>query len=90
MTFIFLAQVRRDCARPATPTGDHPGAVGHGQGASRHVLQVHRRIQAAQDHHLQGRSQRGTVLTRPPARTDGHSRGLHQGTRNWKVFKNCF
>ena len=46
-------QVRCDCAGSAAPAGDHPRTVRHGEGTPRHVLQVYRRVQAPQDHHLQ-------------------------------------
>ena len=50
---LIFVQVRGNSARAAAPAGDYPRALCHGQGAPRHVLQVHRRIQTSQDHHLQ-------------------------------------
>ena len=40
-------QVRGHGEGPAAQTGDHPGAVRHGEGAPGHVLQVNWRIQTS-------------------------------------------
>ena len=56
----------------ASPAGDYHGTVRHGEGASHHVLQGHREVQASQDHHLQGWGVTGTVPSRSPAQAYGH------------------
>ena len=52
-TYCIPLQILGDCAGAAAPPGDHPRDERHGEGAPRHVLQVHRGLQATQDHHLQ-------------------------------------
>ena len=54
--------VLRQRPDPDPSGGDHSGPDDHGQGAPGRVLQVNQ-VQAGQDHHVQGRRQRGTVPT---------------------------
>ena len=51
--WLLLGQVLGHGAGAAAPAGDHPRDERHGEGAPGHVLQVHRGIQATQDHPLQ-------------------------------------
>ena len=56
----------------ASPAGDYSGTVRHSEGDSHHVLQVHREVQASQDHYQQGWGVTGTVPSRSPARAYGY------------------